>query len=141
MAYTPKTWQCGETIMADDLNHMEQGIEDASSGGGSEPLIFTVTVEAVPCPNNPSATAYRSTYSHSWQEIHDALSVGRLVVCPSALPGASSVELKLVTSAVESDGEYEVRGIVAGTTEIFPESFRFNDANSLVYTDEGDCGK
>ena len=24
MAYTPKTWQCGETIMADDLNHMEQ---------------------------------------------------------------------------------------------------------------------
>ena len=24
MAYTPKIWQCGEPIMADDLNHMEQ---------------------------------------------------------------------------------------------------------------------
>lgn len=36
MAYTPKTWQCGETIMADDLNHMEQGI---AQGGAVEPLI------------------------------------------------------------------------------------------------------
>lgn len=32
MAYEPKTWECGETITADDLNHMEQGI--ANSGGG-----------------------------------------------------------------------------------------------------------
>ena len=31
MAYTPKTWQCGEPIMADDLNHMEQGIAQGSS--------------------------------------------------------------------------------------------------------------
>lgn len=36
MAYTPKTWQCGETIMADDLNHIEQGI---AQGGAVEPLI------------------------------------------------------------------------------------------------------
>lgn len=36
MAYTPKTWQCGETIMADDLNHMEQGI---AQGGSVAPLI------------------------------------------------------------------------------------------------------
>lgn len=36
MAYTPKTWQCGEPIMADDLNHMEQGI---AQGGAVAPLI------------------------------------------------------------------------------------------------------
>ena len=36
MAYTPKTWQCGEPIMADDLNHMEQGI---AQGGSVAPLI------------------------------------------------------------------------------------------------------
>lgn len=42
MAYTPKTWQCGETIMADDLNHMEQGIAQ----GGSEPLIIHFTGES-----------------------------------------------------------------------------------------------
>ena len=34
MAYTPKTWQCDDTITADELNRMEQGIAEASSGGG-----------------------------------------------------------------------------------------------------------
>ena len=29
MAYTPKTWECNETITAEDLNHMEQGISEA----------------------------------------------------------------------------------------------------------------
>ena len=32
MAYEPKTWACGDTITADDLNHIEQGV--AQSGGG-----------------------------------------------------------------------------------------------------------
>ena len=32
MSYTPKEWVCGETITADALNHIEQGIAD--SGGG-----------------------------------------------------------------------------------------------------------
>ena len=27
MAYEPKTWECGEIITADDLNHIEQGIK------------------------------------------------------------------------------------------------------------------
>lgn len=30
MSYTKQTWSCGETITADKLNHMEDGIE---SGG------------------------------------------------------------------------------------------------------------
>ena len=36
MAYEPKTWQCGEVVSAEALNHIEQGIADASSGGGTE---------------------------------------------------------------------------------------------------------
>ena len=36
MAYEPKTWECGEVVTADALNNMEQGIADASSGGGIE---------------------------------------------------------------------------------------------------------
>ena len=27
MAYTPKEWQCGDAITADDLNRMEEGIQ------------------------------------------------------------------------------------------------------------------
>lgn len=61
MAYTPKTWQCGETIMADDLNHMEQGIAQ----GGSEPLEITITVT-----EDPNQTIF--TMSETWQRIWEA---------------------------------------------------------------------
>lgn len=74
MAYTPKTWQCGEPIMADDLNHMEQGIAQ----GGSGSLIVTMTPRAATaeeCPTGGRAIEF----SHSWQEIHDAMASGRQV--------------------------------------------------------------
>lgn len=29
MAFTKKTWQCEETITADDLNRLEDGVEQA----------------------------------------------------------------------------------------------------------------
>lgn len=32
MAYEPKEWVCGDTITADDLNRIEEGIADASGG-------------------------------------------------------------------------------------------------------------
>lgn len=33
MAYEKQTWACGDTITADKMNHIEEGIENASSGG------------------------------------------------------------------------------------------------------------
>jgi len=41
MAYEKQTWQCGEAITADKLNHMEDGI--ANSGGGG--AVYRMTVE------------------------------------------------------------------------------------------------
>lgn len=35
MAYTPKTWVCGETITDEGLNNIEEGIQEALAGGGS----------------------------------------------------------------------------------------------------------
>ena len=35
MAYENHSWECGDKITADLLNHIEEGIEDAGSGGGS----------------------------------------------------------------------------------------------------------
>lgn len=35
MAYTKQNWQTGETITAEKLNHMEDGIKNASDSGGS----------------------------------------------------------------------------------------------------------
>lgn len=34
MAYTPKTWTCEDTITAEELNRMEEGISSAQGGGG-----------------------------------------------------------------------------------------------------------
>ena len=34
MAFEPKTWSCGDTITAEELNRMEQGIAEAGQGGG-----------------------------------------------------------------------------------------------------------
>lgn len=43
MAYEKQNWVCGDTLTAEKLNHMEQGIEDASqSGGGSEIVNMTM---------------------------------------------------------------------------------------------------
>lgn len=58
MAYTKHTWETGQVITADKLNHMEDGIAD---GGGGGVLIVHQVGEA------PSYTL-----DHTWQEIHDA---------------------------------------------------------------------
>lgn len=42
MAYEPKTWECGEVVTAEALNNIEQGIADASSGGGVQPSFVKI---------------------------------------------------------------------------------------------------
>lgn len=39
MAYDRKIWECNETISAEALNNIEDGIEEALSGGGGSPLV------------------------------------------------------------------------------------------------------
>ena len=47
MAYEKQTWQCGEVVTADKLNHMEDGIEQASQGGGGDASTVTMhTIDA-----------------------------------------------------------------------------------------------
>ena len=62
MAYEPKTWVTGEVITAEKLNHIEQGIETATT------LYVTVTQED---------TTY--TLSHSYTEIYNAVTAGKNV--------------------------------------------------------------
>lgn len=70
MAYEPKTWQCDDTITADELNRMEQGIAEASQGDGAT-LVVNATVReatAEECANGGEVMALDRT----WQEIYDA---------------------------------------------------------------------
>ena len=73
MSYTPKTWECGETITADALNHIEQGIAD-SGGGGAEPLIVNIV-------DHPEQT--KMIFDKTWNEIKTAYANGQNVVLRS----------------------------------------------------------
>lgn len=47
MSYTKNSWSTGDTITATKLNHLEQGVYDASEGaGGTVRVPFTVEVDA-----------------------------------------------------------------------------------------------
>lgn len=47
MSYTKNSWSTGDTITAAKLNHLEQGVYDASEGaGGPVRVPFTVEVDA-----------------------------------------------------------------------------------------------
>ena len=40
MSYTPTEWKSGDVITSEKLNNLEQGVADASGGGGSRLPVF-----------------------------------------------------------------------------------------------------
>lgn len=71
MAYEKQTWECGETITAEKLNHIENGIADASSGGGggtSEPFVLEKVSEE-------SSIRFNKTFG----EIKEAFNSGKSI--------------------------------------------------------------
>lgn len=137
MAYTPKTWACEDTITADDLNHIEQGIAEAS--GGTAPfLIFKAVSEeqtTEPCPNDASKNIYitTTTYNHTWQEIYDALNADTPVFYVNNL---ESVHWALVADAYYDDENRY--GIETGGETL--ATFESPTTKVAVIRDEGTCG-
>ena len=72
MSYEKQTWQTGDIVTADKLNHMEDGIE--SSGG-----VFCVTFNY---DDEPSGEGYFTnvTQDHTFEEAMTAYNAGKLVV-------------------------------------------------------------
>lgn len=68
MSYVKNTWTNGDTITAEKLNNMENGI---ASAGGTLIVGVTFTVED---------ELEAATMDKTWQEIHDALAAGFRVV-------------------------------------------------------------
>ena len=60
MAYTKQTWETGDVITAEKLNHMEDGIGGTSGAGGI--LIIHVTYDNT-----------GTFLDKTWQEIFDAM--------------------------------------------------------------------
>lgn len=82
MAYERQTWACGDTITADKLNHIEEGLEECCSGGGtsSEPLVGYV---------NRVGNSY--TFSLTYEELAEAYSQGRTIIATAELDFDASV--------------------------------------------------
>lgn len=92
MAYTKHTWQCGESISADLLNHMEQGIEDASGGGSCDCGYECVDGTFIPYIDESVTTTpdgyynysrgSMSTYIPSWAKKIKVIFNGTEYICP-----------------------------------------------------------
>ena len=139
MAYTPKTWECGETITADDLNHIEQGIAEASSGGGTAPfLVFKLVSEeetTEPCPNNASNNIYitTKTYNYSWQEVYDALNADTPVFYVTEIEGEPV--WYLVNAAYVEGNNY----CIGVSSDVTPLVFGSPTAKAVVARDTSRC--
>lgn len=65
MSYTPTNWQTGDTITAEKLNNMENGIENANN-----PFLVTLT---------PTAEDFSGTMDKTPQEIYNAYKANRQI--------------------------------------------------------------
>lgn len=79
MSYTEQTWATGDTITAEKLNHMEDGI--AGAGG-----VFLVPVTF----DEESGT---STCTKTWKEIYDAMASGKICILHSCRESECLVDI------------------------------------------------
>ena len=71
MAYEPTTWNCGDTITAEKLNKLENGLAECC-GGGTEPLILMVFASGF---YNPELDRYMTV-----TDFQEAYAQGRVVL-------------------------------------------------------------
>ena len=67
--YEPYTWETGDVITAELLNHMEEGIAAASQGGGTGSDLFIVRV------HYGDALTCNHTYAEILEAINDKLDI------------------------------------------------------------------
>lgn len=100
MAYEPKEWVCGETITADGLNNLEEGIQEALEccGGGAGYECSTTSQEIV----NENVTTYSTPASY----------------CQGNLSYTDLIDTDTIT--VTFDGqEYELSKYFDGQTNLY----------------------
>ena len=86
MSYTKQTWQSGDKVTSAKLNHMEDGIAGA--------------VKVVPYTNENDSI----TLGMTWQEIHDALEGGEVLVVPMTSEFGSVCGL-VVSAMITNSGD------------------------------------
>jgi hypothetical protein len=93
MAYEKQTWQTGDIITAEKLNHMEDGIV-----GG------TLVIGGFSYDNE--LESYTGTSDKTWQEIDNALAAG--VRCISIIAGYDGHYQLVIDSTGVIEGQYKI---------------------------------
>ena len=143
MAYDKYTWQTGEVITQEKLNHMEDGIEDAyelpsvteTDNGkvlGVENGAWSVVNGGggVLVVNATKTSSSGSTYilDKTWQEIHDAFLSVPVIIHQISDNGDGYLAVTIVSDSRPEDGVMVNAGgsatFIADNPTDYPESFR-----------------
>lgn len=127
MAYEKQTWVVGDTITAEKLNHMEDGIAE----DGGDKIIVTITERDATEEECGIGGGYALEYSHSWQEIYDALANGTPVYIAVEL-GQDEVMLCPVIHAVREVG-FAIEALAIYDSQIEVEEYQFRTATNKTY--------
>ncbi len=131
MSYSEYTWQTGETITAEKLNNLEGGVQEALDCCGGGGITFTCTIEQIQPSTECSTGGTKYTYSHSWQELRDAIQQGKTVSVPGSHfeQGVEAYVYDFIVSVTLTDGEYQA------LTFVDSKEIVFDNATSKVHID------
>ena len=126
MSYDKNTWQTGDVVTSEKLNHMEQGIESASGGG-----VFVVSASL-----DSEVGGY--ILSETWQTIYNAMDSGQVVFIKmdaAAHSGTNICTYEMVSNAVFAD-KYYLDTVLCDEGTVQGHSYVADTATDYpVYTD------
>jgi len=115
MSYTPTTWQTGDTITAEKLNHMEDGIGDAVSS--SLPEVYPADDGKFLMVVNGEWHVVDTTFVVNCTPTSPDLS-GTMDKTPAEIYAAYQAGLEIIVRLIRGSGEYiEIRPIVSVDNE------------------------
>jgi hypothetical protein len=103
MSYTKHTWADGELVTAAKMNNIENGIEEASSGGGV--LVVTDT---------------DGTLDKTWTEIRNALFIGGAIITYSGSRGGMDSGVSTVIGAYHDAVENKYNCVIGMVGDYVP---------------------
>lgn len=119
MAYEKHTWYCGETVTAELLNHMEDGIAE---GGSNEPLVISV---------ESSDECKGMIFSVTMQELRDAVGQNRPIYIDDGRDSSFML-------AISGRYEYEGGNIKATAIYVMPYGSDYQLSSFTAYATDWD---
>ena len=122
MSYSKQTWATGDTVTAEKLNHMEDGIEGAGGGGGAGGMAVI--------PLEMSGTDTQT--SLTWSEIKDIVESGNAAVLRFSYEEEGFFQIMdyHVINVMLESGTYSISAIFSEDELVGGVIFIANSANS-----------